>query len=121
MLISKFTLEEFLAYLQRSTISSTDLLESSLSMAKSVVTENIPKVKQTEVEQGQLTQLKVASKTKALYVLPGMVRIQFPGFFTLIWRDGISQSPPRHIRGLYHGGSWVVFQSHGRLLGNGHL
>ena len=51
VVMSKFAIETFLAYLQRSTISSTDRLEPSLPMAKSAVTENIPK--QTEFERTQ--------------------------------------------------------------------
>ena len=57
VVMSKFAIETFLAYLQRSTISSTDRLEPSLPMAKSAVTENIPK--QTEFER---TQHKVVIK-----------------------------------------------------------
>jgi len=45
------SVNQTLAYLQRSTISSADLLEPSFQMAKSEVTENMPK--QTEFERDQ--------------------------------------------------------------------
>ena len=74
-----------LAYLQRSTISSADLLEPSFPMVKSKVTENMPK--QTEFERDQ-HKVVHASKAKALWALPGTD--PFPGsaviYFALLYQ-----------------------------------
>lgn len=49
--VHHFTIQTFLAHLQRSTIYSSDLLEPFLPTAKSAVTENMPK--QTEFRRTQ--------------------------------------------------------------------
>ena len=84
-----------LDYLHRSTISSADLLEPSLPMANSAVTENIPK----ETEGGR-HQHKVVNvrKPKVLRAPPllasGFTCSQSP---SVILRDDMSQSHV-HVR-----------------------
>ena len=84
MLISKFTLETFLAYLQ---LSSTDRLEPSLPTAKSAVTENIPK-KQSSSDQHKA----VIGQNESTLDASGYTSSSQAS--SVILRDGISQSHP---------------------------
>ena len=102
---NKFTTETFLAYLQRSTISSTDLLEPSLPMAKSAVTENIPK--QTEFERHQH---KVGDIPKRKHFGCFRVHIQFPGSVShFAWRYKPITSTCNTLKLCDTSNPWITF------------